>query len=325
MPQSLRDYGRLTALAFLIGLVSTRVGLVVHELAGHALPAAMIGSDVTGYHLFWFGGGYVSYARAEPFSLAEGLFVSLAGLGLELIIGGLCLWWARRLERGSVAQLVILGFGTGHLLHALHYLAGGSFHGYGDPWLLYRELTGARVYVAGGLAVVLCGLAFVLARAIAGRLREQLGAHRPMVQRAIVVGAVATAGLLHATLAFGEQALTPNRTYAATFKSVSQRKVEVGVKRYQRIVTRRRGSAPSKAELARVRRALKKQHATFPFMPVMSLCLVIAVIGGVIAARPRAAPEPDGATALPSLSAQRWLAAGALGSMLLIAVLKALS
>ncbi len=321
MSKAIRDYGRLSLLAFLIGMVTTRLGLVIHEFVGHAATAALVGSDITGYHLFWFGGGYVGYSRAEPFSLGEGLFVALGGLVLEIVLGIVCLLWARKLRRGSIAHMGVLGFGVGHLVHSLHYLAGGTFHGYGDPWILYRELGGNRVFVACALASIMCVLGFVLARHMAGVLRGLLGRHGTRAQLLIVIGAVVTAGAALAALAFGEQALTPNKSYKATFKSVSQRKVDYGVRRYRVLVKRKRGTAPSKAELAKVRRSLKRKHKTFPFMPVISVCLVLSVLAGVVLARPRVVDD----AAMPSLPSQRWLAAVAGASLAVVGVLRLFS
>jgi len=321
VPTQIRDYGRLTLLAFLVGLVATRLGLVLHEFLGHAATAAAVGCDIDGYYVFWFGGGYVRYSRAEAFSLGESLFVALGGLALEIIIGVICLLWARKLKAGSVWQITVLGFGVGHLLHSLHYMAGGSYHGYGDPWIVYRELGESRVYLSVALAVVMCALGFVLARHLAGFLRGGLAGHGKHSQLAIIVAAVVTAGGMHAGLAFGEQALAPNRTYKATFKSMSQRKVDHGVRRYRVMVKRKRGKGPTKAEVAAMRRRLAKKHKTFPFALVMSVCLVISVIGGVFFARASAVTEAS----LPSPSGQRWLALVAAGSLGLVGLLRALS
>lgn len=321
MNTPIRDYGRLALLAFLVALVSTRLGLVIHEFAGHAATAAAVGCDVDGYHLFWFGGGYVRYSRAEPFSVAERLFVGLGGLAIELIIGVVCLWWARRLRSGSLAQLGVLGFGVGHLLHSLHYLAGGTFHGYGDPWVLHTQLGGARVYVAVTVAAVLCAVGFVLARYMAGLLRGLLADYGSRTQLVILVGAVVTAGAAHAVLTFGEQALVPNRTYKATFKSVSQRRVDQGVRRYRVMVRRKRGAAPSADEVAVVRRRLQRKHKTFPFMPVMTVAMGLAVLLGVALSRSREVALAG----VPPVSTQGGLMLVAGVSLLLVGVLRALA
>jgi len=263
----------------------------------------------------------VRYSRAEPFSTGEQLFVAMGGLALELILSIVCLWWARRLQRGSLPQLAVLGIGIGLLLHCLHYVAGGTFHGYGDPWVLYTDLGSARVYVAVAVAVVMCGAGFFLARYMAGLLRGLLARHSARTQLAIIVAAVLTAGAAHATLAFGEQAIAPNRTYKATFKSVSERQVEAGVRRYRVMLVRRRGRAPSAEELARVRRRLKRTHATFPFALVISVCLGLAVIAGMVVAR----PVDVTAGGVPTLGGQRNLALVAVSGLALVGILRAFS
>src|SRR5688500_17445988 len=86
---------RLAGLAAAVAVVTSRLGLVVHELVGHGLAANATGAGVEDVQLFWFAGGWIRYARDTPWDLGEALVVQLGGIGLQLVGGALAVWWAR--------------------------------------------------------------------------------------------------------------------------------------------------------------------------------------------------------------------------------------
>src|SRR5689334_11036212 len=83
---------RLACVLAGVGLVTTRLGLIAHELVGHGAAALAVGGTVEKVRLFWFAGGWIDYDLPRPAPLASRVFVSLGGIALELVVG-LALWF----------------------------------------------------------------------------------------------------------------------------------------------------------------------------------------------------------------------------------------
>jgi hypothetical protein len=286
---------RLSCLFFLIGLTTSRLTLVAHELGGHALPALAVGSTEVGFELFWFAGGYVTFQRPEAYDIAERLFISLGGIGLELIMGLAGLWLARVLRRrrgpGSVAYLAVFGFATINLVHGLYYLATGAFHGFGDGWLLHRELGSDRWWVAVPAALLALVAGYFCARVLGCRIRSSLPPAPAAAQVATIGIAVLLAAGLHAALSFGEVRLRADRetgrTYTRVMKHQSAREVERDLARYL-AEARRQGARLERREIEQVKERLEDQHRELPFAPLLGVGLGIACLIGVARGRPEA-------------------------------------
>ncbi len=206
-------FGMLAVVLFAIALVTSRVMLVLHEWVGHGLTAVAVGGQITGHRLFFFGGGFVSYRRAEAFSLGEGLLVSLGGIGVELLAGIAALLASRRAT--SVALRVALAaFALAVLVHAGFYLITGTHYVFGDGRALAKALGGARP----GFVVVASAVLIVAGFALASRLTVALGPWLRAVSRwgrlAWAAGAAGLAAALHGGLMQLEQLLaTEDATY----------------------------------------------------------------------------------------------------------------
>src|SRR5688572_21433628 len=70
---------RLACILAGVGLATTRIGLVLHELLGHGAVAMACGGTVLDVRLFWFAGGWIRYDLPEPRSLTTMLVISLGG------------------------------------------------------------------------------------------------------------------------------------------------------------------------------------------------------------------------------------------------------
>src|SRR5688572_18166469 len=121
----------LSILLALIALITSRVTLVVHEFIAHGGAVVALGSTVDDFRLFLFGGGWVSFHRSPAYSVGESLAISVAGIALELVVGGALIAIAARLRRGSPARALAIAFGSIDIVHALYYLAAGTHHGFG--------------------------------------------------------------------------------------------------------------------------------------------------------------------------------------------------
>lgn len=158
---------RLSALLFLLGLTVSRIGLLLHELAGHGGVAALFGCRLTGLRLFLFGGGYVEY-DCPPLDLGAGLAIDLGGIALELGLGTVPVLLARG-RPGLLPLLAALAGGL-FVLHGLFYLVTGVYDGAGDGRQLHQRLGAARPAFVALAGMALVALTLTTTRALAERL-----------------------------------------------------------------------------------------------------------------------------------------------------------
>ncbi|MCA9522694.1 MAG: hypothetical protein KC609_17075, partial [Myxococcales bacterium] len=164
-PSAARTAMRMLAIFSLSGLLISRVALILHEFVGHGALALAFGGEITDYHLFLFGGGWIDF-RNPGFALWQRLSIALGGIALQLLLAGLTLLIARRRAEGSLSRFFWLGCTAALAVQALSYLADGTNYGYGDGRLLFRLLGRDRVWVVAPSSLLLVGLLLPLARAI---------------------------------------------------------------------------------------------------------------------------------------------------------------
>ncbi|MCG8420754.1 MAG: hypothetical protein MJE77_22770 [Proteobacteria bacterium] len=286
---------RLALFFFAIALATSRFTLILHEIVGHGAMVKAVGSTVVGYHLYWFAGGFIEFHRAEPYTQAEEMLIFLGGIGVEVVLGAMLLVVARITRPGSIARIGLIGSAAILLIHAGYYLTAGTFHGFGDGWVLHRALGGARLYWVAVATVLLLAGAHLLTGHFMAHVRPLVaGARRP----AVMVGTAALlAALGHLALSFAEMAVSPNPTYKLTMRHHSEREVERELSVYIRAIESERGQQPEGRELVEVERELRKKHATFPFARVLVFLLVLAVVSGMARPgrkRPRQARDGTG-------------------------------
>jgi len=271
---------KLTALLGCVSLATSRIGLVVHELVGHGGAAIACGGQVTDVTLFWFAGGWVQ--SSYPPTHATVVIVMLGGIAIELVAGA-ALWLAlSRRSRTSFGALSVRAVGATLVVHALCYLAGGTYHGFGDGIVLYRELgDGARLAVALVAGAVACGAAYAGARSIVRALLATLPARRV----AGLALAVAIAGGVQVALAVGEVQLRRDAVYARIMKPERDRLAERELAEWLR-----RHHDASAAEREAEARALAARHRDFPFAIVLGICVAAAVVAGAVRSRTPAEP-----------------------------------
>lgn len=306
---------RLTVLVLAIGLVVSRLGLIVHELVGHGLVALLVGRDVTGWNLHVFGGGWVGFATVRGTGFSSYL-VTMGGIVVELLAAAALAWAAR--GRTGVAALAVRASAWALALHALWYLAAGTFHGFGDGWLLHRQLGAARLAVVIPAAALAVAGAAIAGRRLAGELRAHAPASTPRRQLAVVAGAIALGLGAHAALTGAELALTTDRTYQGVMRTAADRAIE---RELAAAVARAReaGAPLAPAEVTRTRRGLERRHRQLPVGPGLVGAMALAAAAGVL--RSRAA---SGATAV-SWRTVGLAAAAAAAATALVAVVDALA
>jgi hypothetical protein len=281
------NFARLTLLLFLLGLVASRVGVVLHELAGHFGVARLFGCSLTELRLFLFGGGFVDYA-CPPLAPAQSLATELGGIGVQAGVGVALAILAWRRKRRDFAGLALASMAALFVLHGLWYLVTGVHYGVGDGRTLHLSLGPARVApvaIGSALLVLLC---FAATRSLARRLAPWLPDASPARRIGVLVASIALATALHAGAFAAEQRVLADATYAATFRPQAAVEVEREVARFAREAPR----APE--QLAARRRALEAERAPFPLRAVLGGALAIAALAGVATALARG---PVGRTA----------------------------
>jgi hypothetical protein len=274
---------KLTALLGCVSLATSRIGLVVHELVGHGGAAIACGGQVTDVTLFWFAGGWVQ--SSYPPTHAAVVTVMLGGIAIELA-AGVALWLAlARRSRASFGARCVRAVGATLVVHALCYLAAGTYHGFGDGIVLYHELGDGRLPVALVAGALACGAAYAGARSIVRALLATLPGRRI----AGLALAVALAGGLQVALAVGEVQLRRDAVYARIMKPERDRLAERELAEWLR-----RHHDASAAEREAELRALAARHREFPFAIVLGICVAAAVVAGAV--RSRAPAEPPAIT-----------------------------
>jgi hypothetical protein len=290
-----RDIASLAALLTCLGLATSRLGLVAHELVGHGGVALAVGARVVGVKLFWFAGGWIRYVYAP--STAAALAIAMAGIAVELA-AGVAIWLALRRAPTTGARLV-RAIGAALVVHAGWYLATGAWHGFGDGALLYQQLGDARAAVAVPAGALTCVAAYAGARCAFGAL---VSAARPAGVAIAIVCALA----VNAGLAAGELYARRDATYAETMAPERDRAVARDLAQWEE-AQRRRGVAIDADAEARERARLEDEHRAFPFWLVLAVATLAAIIAG---ARRSQRVEPAAAVP-PRLVARAAIVAGA--------------
>ncbi len=274
-----KEVFRLAGLLAAVALATSRIGLIGHELVGHGGVALAAGARITQIELFWFAGGWVRYSLPSPTTAAV-LAIMMAGIAFELVVG-IALWAGIRGD--TLGRRLLRGAGTTLVVHATWYLATGAFHGFGDGLVLYRQLGHARVAVAIAAGVVTCAATYLGARALTGPLVRTL----PGTPRQRAVGfaiAALLAGGLHAALTIGELKLTRDPTYAKVMQPERDRRIAIELQAWERAQAER-GVAPSPDAQRAERVRLQKANETFPFVLVLVLATLAAMIAGIVRTR----------------------------------------
>jgi len=179
--------------------------------------------------------------------------------------------------------------GAALIVHAMFYLATGTWHGYGDGRLIHT-LTGDARYpiavVAGlvGCAAGFAGARFLFATLIATMPSPDSGPGPGRRRLAAALLAIAAATAVNVALDLGELHLRPNPVYAVTMQPERDRAVARELAAWQRAQPEA-GEAEREAQ----KRVLVAEHRDFPFLWLLGASLIVAIVVG--AARSPQVPE----------------------------------
>ncbi len=299
------DVARLTALLTFAGLATTRLGLVLHEVAGHGGVVLALGGDITDVRLYAFAGGWLThdFAFQRPW---EGVAVALGGIAVQLVLG-LAAWLALA-RRSSLAALVVRGCGLALVIHGAWYLATGTWHGYGDGRRLHAVLGDDRWLVAVPAAAIMVAFTFLGARAVLGPLAASIvGTHTRRVVGTIL--AIAVGGGLQVGLAVAELRVRAEDRYSAGMQTARDRQAARDLERWELEQARTGNPASPQARAAHERELAKRPHEA-PFAHVLAMLTLVAMALGAWRARSASGDRiPDRVLARAAIAAAAAIAA----------------
>jgi hypothetical protein len=278
-------WGQMARLACVlagVGLSTTRLGLIVHELVGHGGVAIACGGTVTEVRLFWFAGGWIHFELPRPYSMTSRVLADIGGIGIEFVIG-LAVWFALA-RRESLVAKIVRATGAAIVIHAAWYLAVGTYHGFGDGALIRYVAGDGRYAIAIGGGIVVLAFAYFGARSIFGVFAATIsGGRRARVGGVLV--AVLLAGGLQGALIVGEMHVRRDQEYGAVMRTERDRVVAREVAQWER-EQKQRGAAIDEAQRRARELALAKQHRELPFGYILGALTVLAILAGAWRARP---------------------------------------
>ncbi len=274
---------RLASVVACVGLTTSRLGLILHELLGHGGTAIAFGGEITDFRLFWFGGGWIRYDFEDPTREAL-ITISVGGLAVEIVIG-VALWLLIR--KDGLAHRLLRAAGAALVIHAAWYFATGTWYGYGDGTWAYKTLGDWRYPAAIVAGLIACGAAFLAARLVLGALAALVPGNRRAQLAGLALAGVLAVGF-HGGLTVAELAVRDDRNYGAMMGPQRQRTIAREYATWER-QTAARGVAISDAERdAELRRLAARHPSEPPLLPVLLAALAISIGIGVL--RARAAP-----------------------------------
>lgn len=312
MSPSVPAFARMLSLVSVVVLLTSRTMLLLHEFVGHGAAAVLFGGRITGWYLFLFAGGRVSY-ETDVLGAGPRLVVTLGGIALEIVIGAIAFVVARRLRTHALAAFCALCVGTVLVGHGAVYLARGVHYGYGDGAFL------ARLLGRSGVVVVLLASGLAVAAAVhGGRHLAELprmvfaGSSKRIAGMALLV--FVGAGLVHGALASVELRWFPDPKWVSIMEHASLVSARAELARRLEQARQRGDVVPSPAEQKRQLEALEDERRPWPLDPALAVTLMGGLVVGV---RRGARAEGTGMTAKPP----SWPTIGALaGALALIVV-----
>jgi hypothetical protein len=279
---------RLSLFALGVALITSRVGLVLHEVVGHGVAAMAYGAEIREVHLYATAGGWISYNRDAPWTWTAALVVQLAGIAVELVLAAaaaLLARWAAQRDRPALAA-ALGGAALGFFVHAGFYFAAGTYHGLGDGHIVHIMLGRARPWVTWPAAALVVTVTYLGARWLGGRVRAWLPARSTAAQLGALALALVLAAAAHAGMAAAEVALRPSPTYQAIMKPQRERVIDEDVAAWAQAEAAH-GRAPDRTAIRARRRALDAERPrTFPFGAVLGVAIALAAVVGAARSRP---------------------------------------
>ena len=205
MPRPTVKWTWLGTIAFFFawGFVIHGVGLLLHEVGGHALATLILGCGIDRINLTYFGHGFVQHAACTPWTSTRRLIFDWPGIAVTLSAGVVTMAF-QRTGLTPLTRLLLALLAAWFLLGQLGYATAGGFYEVGDPALtaIILEAHGLHVLAWFPPLVVYAAAALYSARAIVDAFREHFGSRTRIDALKQTAATLGTAGLLY-FVAFG--------------------------------------------------------------------------------------------------------------------------
>jgi hypothetical protein len=308
-------FARIVALVASVVLLTSRTMLLLHEFVGHGAAAMLFGGRITGWYLFLFAGGRVSY-ETEVLGAGPRLVISLGGIALEILIGATALAVARRLRTRPIAAFCFLCVGTVLVGHGAVYLARGVHYGYGDGAFLAQLLGETRVVVVLLASALAVGTGLYAGRRLAA-LPGAVFAGPAGRAATMALLAFVCAGIVHGALAYSEIRWFPDPRWVAIMENASVLSARAELARRIEEARRQGEAVPAPEEQKRTLETLERERRPWPLDPVLAIGMLASLAIGVV--RGAREKHDKGNMAPPSWRAIGSIA-GALGVMVVVIV-----
>lgn len=140
--QWLKAWARCSLIYFCSIFCFGRIGLIAHELIGHALPAKLLGLKLESIELSWFGGGSVHWQGHQELPPWQMLWLYGGGLWIELILA--MILWGFRQHSSMVLRWICLGLAIVLINHAFYYWATSTHGVFADGRVIAEYLPLSR-------------------------------------------------------------------------------------------------------------------------------------------------------------------------------------
>ncbi|MBX3232195.1 MAG: hypothetical protein KIT84_19230 [Labilithrix sp.] len=188
------------ALFFAWGFTMHAVGLLLHEFAGHALVAVVLGCGIDAYALTFFGHGQVHRVICDRWTFERVILCDWAGLAVTSAVGlAAGLYLRRRPGLAPMPKLLLALVAFFFLIGQLGYAVNGGFHDLYDPGRTARWLGARGVHwLAWVPALIAYAVAAVLsARAAIDAFRAHFGSRSRLRTVGQLAGTLGIAGVLY--------------------------------------------------------------------------------------------------------------------------------
>lgn len=282
---------KLSLFFFWLLFLSGRVGLFLHEFAGHALLCKLMGGRFAGFSLFVFGGGRVQCDQA-PAAAHQAAFSVLAfdlsGIAVELAVGVLLAMVLIYSKARRPFRLLLASTSSVLIVHALFYLTISAYYGSGDGHHLFAILKGFYrplfISLTFGLAVA---SAFLVACAFAPTAKSWVAGDSPKRSKLTILVCAFCAAMLHGALTVGEQIVSHDNAYKEIKRPESVKLKQKKISEFVAGYTQEHGKVPDLALLSNVKDELEQKYWQFPIEFPLGIAIALAFVSGFLFSKPR--------------------------------------
>lgn len=284
MKNFIKESVKLSLFMFFLLFLSGRIGLLLHEFAGHALSWRLLGGRIPEFNLFLFGGGWIQYGRTpltNDLSYLSALYVQLSGIATELVVGAILAFFAISFRTTRLVKAWLSAASSLLLVHGLFYLVICTYYGSGDGRIIFDTFHGnIRI---GFLILTSCltiGTAFFVSFIFSPGVKRWVVDSHSINSHFLIILSTAAAVLLHGTLTATEHILVKDRIYAEIKTSVNDRLKEDELSEYLEKFANEHGREANQEEVKAIADELEKKYRQFPIQVPLVFSVLAAFSAG---------------------------------------------